>query len=146
MLANDTIGTGPRLQMLSADETFNDAVETAFMRWSDAVRLAPKLRTMRMARCQDGEAFAVLATNPKIRHGVKLDLQLDEIIDFFPEAKRKVFRKILDASRRFEARSKQALTELLEDPAFDEKIDQALDQLTISSSVSPESPESIPTP
>ena len=38
MLANDTIGTGPRLQMLSADETFNDAVETAFMRWSDAVR------------------------------------------------------------------------------------------------------------
>ena len=32
---------------------------------------------------------------------------LDEIIDFFPEAKRKVFRKILDASRRFEARSKQ---------------------------------------
>ena len=78
MLANDTIGTGPRLQMLSADETFNDAVETAFMRWSDAVRLAPKLRTMRMARCQDGEAFAVLATNPKIRHGVKLDLQLIE--------------------------------------------------------------------
>ena len=71
-----------------------------------------------------------------------------------------MFRKILDASRRFEARSKQALTELrrfearskqaltelLEDPAFDEKIDQALDQLTISSSVSPESPESIPTP
>ena len=78
MLANDTIGTGPRLQMLSADETFNDAVETAFMRWSDAVRLAPKLRTMRMARCQDGEAFAVLATNPQIRHGVKLDLQLIE--------------------------------------------------------------------
>ena len=71
---------------------------------------------------------------------------LDEIIDFFPEAKRKVFRKILNASRRFEARSKQALTELLEDPAFDEKIDQALNQLTISSSVSPESPESIPTP
>lgn len=71
---------------------------------------------------------------------------LDEIIDFFPEAKRKVFRKILDASRRFEARSKQALMELLEDPAFDEKIDQALDRLTISSSVSPESPESIPTP
>ena len=42
--------------------------------------------------------------------------------------------------------SLKALTELLEDPAFDEKIDQALDQLTISSSVSPESPESIPTP
>ena len=54
MLANDTVGTGPRLQMLTPDETFNDEVERAFMKWAEAVRLAPKLRTMRMARCQDG--------------------------------------------------------------------------------------------
>ena len=51
MLANDTIGTGPRLQMLTSDESFNDEVERAFMRWAEAARLAPKLRTMRMARC-----------------------------------------------------------------------------------------------
>ena len=38
MLANDTIGTGPRLQMLSGDEGFNDEVESEFMRWADAVR------------------------------------------------------------------------------------------------------------
>ena len=78
MLANDTIGTGPRLQMLSGDEGFNDEVESEFMRWADAVKLASKLRTMRMSRCQDGEAFAVLATNPKVRHQVKLDLMLIE--------------------------------------------------------------------
>ena len=78
MLANDTIGTGPRLQMLSGDENFNDEVETAFSKWADAVHLPAKLRTMRMARCQDGEAFAVLATNPKVRHEVKLDLMLVE--------------------------------------------------------------------
>ena len=78
MLANDTIGTGPRLQMLSADEKFNDEVENAFSKWADAVHLPAKLRTMRMARCQDGEAFAVLATNPKVRHEVKLDLMLVE--------------------------------------------------------------------
>jgi len=78
MLANDTIGTGPRLQMLTSDESFNDEVERSFARWAEAVRLAPKLRTMRMARCQDGEAFAVLATNPKIRSPVKLDLMLIE--------------------------------------------------------------------
>ena len=72
MLANDTIGTGPRLQMLSSSEDFNDEVETSFMHWADAVHLPSKLRTMRMARCQDGEAFAVLATNPKVRHPVKL--------------------------------------------------------------------------
>ena len=78
MLANDTIGTGPRLQMLSGDEGFNDAVENAFSKWADAIRLPAKLRTMRMARCQDGEAFAVLVTNPKVRHEVKLDLMLVE--------------------------------------------------------------------
>ena len=50
MLANDTIGTGPRLQMLSNDEDFNDQIETEFMRWADAVHLPSKLRTMRMAR------------------------------------------------------------------------------------------------
>lgn len=32
---------------------------------------------------------------------------LDEVIDFFPETKRKVFRKILDATRRFESRGKK---------------------------------------
>ena len=78
MLANDCIGTGPRLQMLSKDETFNDEVETAFMKWADAMKLSAKLRTMRMSRCQDGEAFAVLATNPKVRNPVKLDLMLLE--------------------------------------------------------------------
>ena len=70
---------------------------------------------------------------------------LDEVIDFFPEAKRQVFRKILDATRRFEVKSKQALTELLTDPELDGKIDAALEQLMNSSSASPESPESIPT-
>ena len=63
------------------------------------------------------------------------------MIDFFPEAKRKVFRKILGASRRFEAKSKEALTALLDDPAFDAGIDQALEQLTVSSAAVPELPE-----
>ncbi len=70
---------------------------------------------------------------------------LDEVIDFFPEAKRQVFRKILDATRRFEVKSKQALTELLTDPELDGKIDAALEQLMNSSSASQESPESTPT-
>ena len=78
MLANDTIGTGPRLQMLTDDEAFNDEAEAAFAKWSEAVMLPQKLRTMRMARCQDGEAFAVLDTNPGIRHPVKLGMTLIE--------------------------------------------------------------------
>lgn len=78
MLANDTIGTGPRLQVLTEDETYNDIVETEFALWSEAVKLPQKLRMMRIARCQDGEAFAALVTNPKVRHPVKMDVQLVE--------------------------------------------------------------------
>ena len=66
---------------------------------------------------------------------------LDEVIDFFPETKRRVFRKILDAARRFEAKGKVALQTLLDDPALDGKIDTALAQLMTSSSNSQESRE-----
>jgi capsid protein len=48
-LANDGVGTGPRLQMLSDDPFLNHTVETAFHSWAHAVGLAQKLRTMRMA-------------------------------------------------------------------------------------------------
>ena len=77
-LANDGVGTGPRLQMLADDPGINRAVETAFHAWAQAVGLAQKLRTMRMARSQDGEAFAVLAFNPLVEHDVQLDLLLVE--------------------------------------------------------------------
>ncbi len=55
---------------------------------------------------------------------------LDEVIDFFPEVKRQVFQKILTATRRFQNKSKQALTEVLNNPALDEQIDQELEKLT----------------
>ncbi len=74
-IANDTVGTGPRLQMLTSDDSFNRQVEKDFHQWAQAIGLAEKLRTMRMARCQDGEAFAVLATNPRVDHPVCLDVK-----------------------------------------------------------------------
>jgi lambda family phage portal protein len=77
-LANDTVGTGPRLQMLSGDDALDRTVEREFSAWSMAVSLPEKLRTMRMARAQDGEAFGVLSTNPKVEHEVQLDLRLVE--------------------------------------------------------------------
>ena len=40
--------------------------------------LSGKLRTMRMARSQDGESFAVLAFNPFVEHDVQLDMLLVE--------------------------------------------------------------------
>ena len=77
-LANDTVGTGPRLQMLFDKEDLNHEIEHDFAVWAKRVRLASKLRTMRMARCQDGEAFIILAQNPDLRSDVKLDIQLVE--------------------------------------------------------------------
>jgi len=77
-LANDTIGTGPRLQMLTPSAEANRRIEQAFSRWAKAVGLAEKLRTMRMARAQDGEAFAILTSNPRLPTPVKLDLRLVE--------------------------------------------------------------------
>ena len=80
-LANDVIGTGPRLQMLlgdGADAGANQTIEREFAAWAKAVDLAGKLRTMRMARAQDGEAFALLVSNDNLDSPVKLDLRLIE--------------------------------------------------------------------
>ena len=77
-LAHSSIGTGPRLQLLAATEDENNAVEAEFSAWAEAVDLAGKLRTMRKAKAQDGEAFAVLTRNPELSTPVKLDLRLVE--------------------------------------------------------------------
>jgi capsid protein len=83
-LANDVVGTGPRLQMLLGTGEndgaggINGFIEREFSAWCKAVDLPGKLRTMRMARAQDGEAFAVLFTNPEIQHPVKFDMKLIE--------------------------------------------------------------------
>ena len=77
-LANDCIGTGPRLQMLTGDAKANRRIEREFQRWSKAVRLAEKLRTMRMACAEDGEAFAILSTNERLTTPIQLDLKMVE--------------------------------------------------------------------
>lgn len=77
-LANDCIGTGPRLQMLTDDAAANRLVEREFMRWADATSLPEKLRTIRAARAESGEAFGMLVANPKVDSQVKLDLRLIE--------------------------------------------------------------------
>ena len=77
-LANYTVGTGPRLQVLEESDKKASEVEASFEAWSEEVRLGEKLRTMRMARAQDGEAFARIRDNDTLRHPVQVDLQLIE--------------------------------------------------------------------
>ena len=77
-LANDVIGTGPRLQMLTDGDEANQTIEREFSAWAKAIDLPGKLRTMRQARAQDGEAFAVLFSNDSLDSPIKLDLKLIE--------------------------------------------------------------------
>jgi lambda family phage portal protein len=64
--------------MLLDSEDTNRRVEHDFAVWARLVHLPAKLRTMRMARCQDGESFAIMAQNPNLGSNVTLDIQLIE--------------------------------------------------------------------
>jgi lambda family phage portal protein len=77
-LANDVVGTGPRLQVLTDDAQANNEIERAFNAWARSINLADRLRTMRMARAHSGECFAKLVSNPAVPGPVKLDLALVE--------------------------------------------------------------------
>lgn len=77
-LIDYVIGTGPALQVLLKDKKLAREVELDFATWALMVDLAAKLRTMRAAKFHDGEAIALLITNPKLDHEVKLDLRLIE--------------------------------------------------------------------
>lgn len=80
-LATDLVGTGPRLAIevpgVDPEDDKVRAVETHVQEWSLAVDLASKLRTMRIARATDGEAFAIKTTN-RLLDGVQLDIRLVE--------------------------------------------------------------------
>ena len=64
--------------MLTPDAGANRFVEQEFFAWAEAVGLAEKLRTMRLARVADGEAFGLLTSNERIDSPVKLDVRLIE--------------------------------------------------------------------
>lgn len=77
-LANDMIGTGPRLQARTDDAEANATIEREFHEWMQASNLAEKLRIMRRARAESGEVFAVIADNPQIPHPITVDISLVE--------------------------------------------------------------------
>jgi lambda family phage portal protein len=58
--------------------TPNQIIEREFAAWAKAIDLPGTLRTMRQARAQDGETFAVLFNNTNLDSPVKLDIRLIE--------------------------------------------------------------------
>ena len=67
---------------------------------------------------------------------------LDELVDFFPGARRLFLRKAVDLARRCEAEGEESLKAALESPELAERLKTSLS----SPAASPESAESIPTP
>lgn len=76
--ANDLVGTGPRLQMLTADEPTNEKLEAEWRRWSDATKFARTLRTACRAKVRCGEAVGLIQDNPKLPTLAKVHLRLTE--------------------------------------------------------------------
>ena len=75
-IANAVVGSGPRIQILSVlNQEETRKAEWSFSAWEEAVGLPEKLRSMRFARFQDGETFALLYTNNNITSPVKLDVR-----------------------------------------------------------------------
>lgn len=87
-LADDCIGTGPRLQLSVYDVQGEKAAaewekklerrERRWTKWCKAVGLAEKLKIARRTKAQDGEVFIKKVINKKIRGLVKLDVTLYE--------------------------------------------------------------------
>ena len=77
-LANDTVSTGPTLQINFADSVSSRRIERLWQSWVKRSGLVQKLRTARLAKCVDGEAFLIRCTNPAIGGQVKLDVKLIE--------------------------------------------------------------------
>ncbi|GIW83208.1 MAG: hypothetical protein KatS3mg105_5015 [Gemmatales bacterium] len=81
-IADDLVGNGPRLQLRVPDVSTSVAnrIEDVFRSWSEQIDLVEKLRLLHLTKVRDGEAFAVMVSNPALssRDSVSLDLILYE--------------------------------------------------------------------
>ncbi len=76
--ANDLVGTGPRLQLLTGDEDSNHRLEAAWLTWMRKSRLARALRTAVKAKLGDGETLGLITRNTKLTTPAKIQLRIYE--------------------------------------------------------------------
>ena len=81
-LANDTVGTGPRLQVSTPDRDINSQIEMRWNEWAEEINLADKLWTLKMSKTLDGESFAHFVTDADHSSPISLDLVLSEAEQF----------------------------------------------------------------
>jgi hypothetical protein len=66
---------------------------------------------------------------------------LEELVDFFPEAKRLVLRKLMNAGEKVKLQMEKALKLELENPQLDKELEKQVKEYITSSTSSPESSE-----
>lgn len=83
-LANDIVGTGPRLQLKTADEAFNRVAEARWQAWIEQcdatgrLEMADLLRLCVLQQCESGESFSHLFYQPHDRQSEGLRLLMIE--------------------------------------------------------------------
>jgi hypothetical protein len=77
------------------------------------------------ARTVSDEDFGRLMAGDSIAQAT--DALLDELVDFFPRARREVLARVLDKMRRYEAKALSLANARLDDPALDQRVEKALE-------------------
>lgn len=99
---------------------------------SDPVLLVDVLYAVCLPECEkksvSDEDFGSAMAGDAIEHAT--NALLDEIIDFFPEAKRQILKKILSASRRFATVAHLKVKAFLSEENLEEKLVSELERLT----------------
>jgi len=97
---------------------------------SDPVLLVDVLYAICKPECDrqniSDEDFGTAMAGDAIDHAASA--LLDEIVDFFPAAKRLTFQKVLTATRRFEAIARKKLESLLADGKFEDQLVSELER------------------
>jgi len=88
-LVTDTVGTGPRLQMLTDDPKLNEAIEDQWRLWSCATNWPLSLRVLCGTKYVAGECFGVFRDSKRLEkqgYPITLDVRLiepDQVTDGF---------------------------------------------------------------
>ncbi len=80
-LVRDTVGTGPRLQMLTPDDGLNEGIEDLWRLWATSTDFALNMRVMAGTRYLGGECFGLFRDSKRLdRDGypITLDVRLVE--------------------------------------------------------------------
>lgn len=77
-LANDTVGTGPRLQIRGFTSAVCREIESLFNDWARAQDLKNLLRVMRKSKAVSGEVFAIRTSFSGLRSQIKMFVKVIE--------------------------------------------------------------------